>query len=250
MEIKKSKSANLEKQKGTSFLIGLVIVLALIFASFEFTTKEVKVHETGPVYQVAMPEEDIIPITEPVLTVPTAPIVIEVPEVPEILNIVEDKEEIKEEETVESVEDTNEAIQGIAGPPVHSGPVVAGPVGPTVEANDEDEIFQVVEQNPEFPGGMDALTKYLSKNLKYPNDALDQGAMGRIFVTFVVNKDGSVVDAKVMNNTMRGGGKLPPSCEKEAIRVVEKMPKWTPGRQRGKTVRVQYNLPIQYVIAG
>ena len=111
-----------------------------------------------------------------------------------------------------------------------------------VEKADEaqkSEIFTVVENMPEFPGGMAKLSEYLSKNLKYPQSARDSGIQGRVFVNFVIEPDGSVSNVKVMRTL--GGG-----CDEEAIRVVKAMPKWKPGVQRGKAVRVSYILPVNF----
>lgn len=104
---------------------------------------------------------------------------------------------------------------------------------------DTDQVFQVVEVDPEFPGGMEALTKYLSENIKYPEQAKKDKIQGKVYISFVVEKDGSVADAKVLRGI--GGG-----CDEEALRVVNAMPKWTPGKQRNTPVRVQYNLPIVF----
>jgi TonB family protein len=110
-------------------------------------------------------------------------------------------------------------------------------MGPTQLA--EGEVFNVVEVEPEFPGGMEALIKYLSENIKYPEQAKKENIQGRVFVAFVVEKDGSVTDAKLLRGI--GGG-----CDEEALRVVNAMPKWKPGMQRGVPVRVQYNIPISF----
>ena len=104
---------------------------------------------------------------------------------------------------------------------------------------DTDQVFQVVEVDPEFPGGMEALIKYLSENIKYPEQAKKDKIQGRVYISFVVEKDGSVADAKVLRGI--GGG-----CDEEALRVVNAMPKWKPGMQGGKPVRVQYNLPFTF----
>ena len=104
---------------------------------------------------------------------------------------------------------------------------------------DTDQVFQVVEVDPEFPGGMEALTKYLSENIKYPEQAKKDKIQGKVYISFVVEKDGSVADAKVLRGI--GGG-----CDEEALRVVNAMPKWTPGKQRNTPVRVQFNLPIVF----
>ena len=104
---------------------------------------------------------------------------------------------------------------------------------------DTDQVFQVVEVDPEFPGGMEALIKYLSENIKYPEQAKKDKIQGRVYISFVVEKDGSVADAKVLRGI--GGG-----CDEEALRVVNAMPKWTPGKQRNTPVRVQFNLPVAF----
>lgn len=110
-------------------------------------------------------------------------------------------------------------------------------MGPTQLA--EGEVFNVVEVEPEFPGGMEALTKYLSENIKYPEQAKKDKIQGKVYISFVVEKDGSVADAKVLRGI--GGG-----CDEEALRVVKAMPKWEPGKQKGTPVRVQYNLPVAF----
>ena len=107
------------------------------------------------------------------------------------------------------------------------------------EEEEEQQIFTVVENDPEFPGGMEALYKYLAQNIKYPQLARDNNITGRVYVTFVVERDGSITGCRVLRDI--GGG-----CGQEAIRVVKAMPKWHPGKQRGKAVRVQFNLPVNF----
>ena len=108
-----------------------------------------------------------------------------------------------------------------------------------VEMEDESEVYIIVERMPEFPGGIDEMMNFLAQNLKYPANAKDAGISGRVYINFVVYEDGSVRDAKVIRGI--GGG-----CDEEALRVVNLMPKWKPGTQRGKKVRVSYNLPINF----
>ena len=98
----------------------------------------------------------------------------------------------------------------------------------------------VVESMPEFPGGQQALFKYLAENVKYPVIAQENGIQGRVICQFVVNKDGSIVDVVAV----RSSGE--PSLDKEAIRVIQSMPKWKPGKQRGKPVRVKYTVPVNF----
>ena len=103
----------------------------------------------------------------------------------------------------------------------------------------EEKIFDVVEQPPHFPGGSQAMMDYLSKNVKYPKVAEQLAIQGRVIMAFVVEEDGSITNVKVV----RG---VHPSLDKEAIRVVEAMPKWIPGKQNGQYVRVKYNLPVTF----
>ena len=111
----------------------------------------------------------------------------------------------------------------------------------TVEtvSTDADGAFTEVEVMPEFPGGMEGLIEYLSSNINYPAQAKEEGIEGKVFVNFVVEKDGSIGETKIRRGI--GGG-----CDEEAIRVVNEMPSWTPGLQRDKPVRVSYNLPISF----
>lgn len=108
------------------------------------------------------------------------------------------------------------------------------------ERNASDEkIFDVVEQPPSFPGGQAALMSYLSKSVKYPEEALKDNVQGRVIVGFIVEKDGSVSNAKIIRS-------VDSALDKEAIRIVMSMPKWTPGRQNGRNVRTKYNVPVNF----
>ena len=144
-----------------------------------------------------------------------------------MLNVVEDNVETESIEV--NTEDDKEAEV-----------VIAAPVEAPVEEEEEEVIFKVVETMPEFPGGSKALFKYLSENVKYPVIAQENGIQGRVICQFTINKDGSIVDVEVV----RSGGD--PSLDKEAVRVIKSMPKWNPGKQRGKPVRVKYTVPVNF----
>ena len=234
MEIKKSKKADLERSKTTGLLIGYIFALAVIFACFEWTTHEYA--ETEPVVYAAYAtmEEEVVPITQPIFTAAPPPPA-DTPPVAEILDIVKDDVDIKEE-TIESTEDTHEAISGPSAPV--AGPVVTGPAV-VVEDIDEDQIYQAVEVMPQFPGGDAALMKWMHDTMKYPSYAQDNNIQGTVLVGFVVNKDGSVVEPKVLKS-------VDASLDKEALRMLSVMPKWSPGKQRGKPVRVRYQVPIRF----
>ncbi|MEZ5196350.1 MAG: energy transducer TonB [Bacteroidales bacterium] len=108
-------------------------------------------------------------------------------------------------------------------------------------AFEEAQIFTVVETMPSFPGGEEERIKFLNDNIKYPQMARESGIQGSVFVTFVVERDGKITDARVLRGI--GGG-----CDEEALRVIRKMPDWIPGKQRGKAVRVQFNFPIEFIL--
>ena len=109
----------------------------------------------------------------------------------------------------------------------------------TVVSQTDQKVFDTVEQMPEYPGGMQAMIELLQTNMKYPEDAAKQKVEGRVMVQFVVETDGSISDVHVAKQVF-------PSLDAEAIRVVQDMPKWTPGKEKGKVVRVKYNLPIVF----
>ncbi|NLH28589.1 MAG: energy transducer TonB, partial [Bacteroidales bacterium] len=150
------------------------------------------------------------------------------PEAPEILEVVEEKVETRIQINIED-DQSRAQIQTFVPPPP--------PPKPKEEAT--EEIFVVVEEMPEFPGGQSALMKYLSENIRYPVIAQENGIEGRVICSFVVERDGSITDVQVV----RG---VDPSLDKEAVRVIQSMPKWKPGKQRGKPVRVRFTLPIVF----
>lgn len=226
MEIKKTPKADLENKKSTWLLVGYVIVLAFMFIAFEWTKRDIKIDTSQAITDLVF-EEEIIPITEqPEQAAPPPPPA--APPIAETLTIVEDDADV-EETTIATSEETNQAVE-----------IKYVPVAVEEEEPEEQIIFEVVEQMPEFPnGGMAGLMQYLSKNIKYPTIAQENGTQGRVTVQFVVNRDGSIVDAKVL----RG---VDPYLDKEAIRVISSMPKWKPGMQRGKAVRVKYTVPVMF----
>ena len=109
----------------------------------------------------------------------------------------------------------------------------------TAQTKKNNMVFDVVEVMPQFPGGQIAMLQYLMKNIKYPEQAVKEGIQGRVTVRFIVEKDGSISDVKPVLS-------VHPLLNKEAVRVVESMPKWTPGKQNGKPVRVRFNLPVMF----
>lgn len=225
MEIKKSEHADLEKGKGTSLLIGFVIALGVMFVALEWTQREVEDNSELYTARDVSLNEEMIPITLPEKkTVPPPPAAVTKAE---IIEIVEDDADI-EEDIMASTEDNVEWVD------IDEYDVV------TVEPEpEEEEIFMVVEDQPEFPGGTAALLEYLRKNIKYPAICRENNIQGRVLVTFIVNKDGAIVEPEVVKS-------VNPSLDKEALRVISQMPNWKPGSQRGKPVRVKYTVPVNF----
>jgi len=215
----------LENKKTSNLLAGAIIVLAVLFVGFEWSERDKKVTTDTGIAEVVF-EEEIIPITEQEQP-KQAPPPPEAPKVEEVLEIVENDADV-EESTIQASDDTQQAVE-----------VKYTPVEVEEEEVEEQQIFQVVEEQPEFPGGMSECMKWLGKNIKYPTISQENGVQGRVIVQFVVNRDGSIVDAVVA----RG---VDPYLDKEALRVVSMMPKWKPGKQRGKEVRVRFTLPVMF----
>ena len=221
MELKKSINANLERKRIPLIIIGILFSTALVLVAFEWKTYETQVASLGQL-DIDLIEEEIIPVSQQQPPPPPPP-----PAPTTVIEIVEDEKEIEEELVIEDMDvDENTEIEFIE------------------EAKEEvveEQIFTIVEEMPSFPGGEAAMMKYLANSIKYPAIAKDANIQGTVYVTFVVNEKGEVKDVKVLRSI--GGG-----TDEEAIRVVQNMPKWKPGKQRGKPVKVQYNLPIRFTL--
>ncbi len=227
MELKKSPKVDLENKRNIFLMLGLVISLGIILVAFEWTTKPSQTSSLGSIQSQEV-EEEIIPITrqEEIKPPPPPP----PPKVIEVLNIVDDDVDIEDELEIEDSEADDETIIDL--PPVNLA---------DEEEEDNTHVFFIVEDMPEFPGGDLALRKFIANSINYPVIAQENGIEGKVYVTFVVDKDGSVSDAKIV----RG---VDPSIDKEALRVVSNLPRWKPGKQRGKPVRVSYTVPINFVL--
>lgn len=220
MEPKKNPKADLEKLKGTFSLVGLVLSLFIVYSIVNWKFYDVQASELGQLV-VEEEEEDIIPITEQNTPPPPPP---PPPAAPEIIEIVENDEEV-EDIVIDTEVEVDEVIE----------------VFEVEEEVVEEEVFTIVESMPEFPGGQKKLFEYLGKNIKFPPAARANGISGKVYINFTVGKNGKIRDIKIL----RGVHDL---LDKEAVRVVKAMPAWKPGKQRGKTVSVSYNLPINFIL--
>lgn len=226
MELKKSKNADLENKKGVFIQVGLVVALSLILIGFEWTSKPALMDDTELVKQVQFEDEMIITRREEPPKEEPKP---EAPKVAEVLDIVDDDVEIEDFDFDMEVDDDTEYDFTM--------------MDDDDENIDEEQIFYIVEDMPTFNGGEPAIEfrKYIANNLDYPEIAAENGISGRVIVQFAVNNVGKVVDAKVVRS-------VDPALDKEAIRVVMRSPKWAPGKQRGKPVKVLFTFPINFVL--
>lgn len=227
MEAKKSPKADLESKRTVFVQIGLIVALAAMLVAFEWKSYDVQQTDLGA-RQAEKVEDEMIEITnQNKPPPPPAP-----PPQTTLINIVNNDVEIETDIEIDA-----EATE-LTEIPEYT-PVAAAEEEEVVEA----EIFTVVEESPSFPGGDEARIRFLTENIKYPQIARESSIQGTVYVTFVVEKNGNVTDVRVLRGI--GGG-----CDEEAVRVIKAMPKWNPGKQRGKPVRVQFNMPIKFTLAG
>ncbi|MBN2165040.1 MAG: energy transducer TonB [Marinilabiliaceae bacterium] len=224
MEVKKSPKADLENKKTIFMQIGLIATLAIVLIAFEWTSTDVK-NEKFELMEEVDSEEEIVPITRQQEVKPPPPP--PPPRVSDVLNIVDDDVELEEELELDTELDEETEVEF---------------TNVDVEEEDTEDapVFFVVEEMPEFPGGNAALNKYLA-SVKYPIIAQENGIQGRVYVQFVVNAKGEVENVKIA----RG---VDPNLDKAALNQVLNMPKWKPGKQRGKAVKVSYTVPINFVL--
>jgi protein TonB len=228
MELKKSPKADLQKKKTLFLEIGLAVALGVVLLAVEWTSSASVNTDLAGVQEVAV-EEEMIPITnqEQVQQPPApAPVVA----VSDVINIVDDNVDIDDNADIfDSDFDENAAVKIVE-------------FTDTEQEVEEQEVFYVVEDMPGFgDGDSNKFREYIAKNLRYPEVAAENGIQGRVFVQFVVEPDGRVSNVKVIRS-------VDPALDKEAVRVVESSPKWKPGKQRGKPVRVSFTFPIIFVL--
>ncbi|MBN1767804.1 MAG: TonB family protein [Prolixibacteraceae bacterium] len=225
MELKKTPKADLENKRNIFIQIGLVVSLGIVLTAFSINSTVKSASSLGDLEAQEI-EDEVVPITrqEEIKPPPPPP----PPKVVEVITIVEDDVEIEEEFEFESTEADDATI-------IDAVPVIE-------DDSDDDgsnEVFAIVEEMPQFPGGDMALLKYISDHMDYPTIAVENGIQGKVYVYFVIDENGNVTNASIA----RG---VDPSLDKEALRVINSLPKWKPGKQRGKPVKVSYNVPINF----
>ena len=230
MEPKKNPKVDLAKNSALYFAIGLCLVLFLSWKMVEYKTYEKESVDIG-MLTVDDDDEEEVPLTEQLKTPPPPP----PPPAPQIIEVVEDEEDV-EETVIESTETTQEEV-------IEEVEVLE-------EEVDVDVPFAIIEDVPLFPGCerikkserrkcfQEKLDKHVLKNFRYPEIAQEMGVQGRVFVTFVIDRDGTITGIRT-----RGPDK---NLEKEAARIIGKLPNMTPGKQRGRAVRVPFSYPINF----
>ena len=226
MEIKKSPKADLQNKRGLLLEIGLCVALGLVILAFAYTPKEHRIEQIdmnyGPI------EEEITEITRQDQKPPEPPKKVEVKVIADLLEVVTNDTKITTEvDFVDFDEDTE--IEQI--------------VSVEEEEVEDDQPFLRAETMPSFQGGdLNTFRNWVQQNVRFPQIALENGIQGRVTLTFVIERDGSLTNIQVLQTPDR-------SLSEEAIRVLNKSPKWTPGKQRNQTVRVKYTLPVDFRVA-
>jgi len=231
MQPKKNPKADLNKDRNLYFVIGLTLVLGVTWGAIEYKTYE-KVFDLAALDMLEDDDEDI-PITEQLKTPPPPP---PPPPAPEVIEVVEDEEEV-EETVIESTETDQDEI-------------IIEEIEVEEEFDDIDVPFAVIEDVPIFPGCesvaksqrracfQDKINQHIRRNFRYPEIAQEMGIQGRVYVNFIIAKDGSITNIR-----MRGPDK---NLENEAQRIISRLPQMTPGKQRGRAVRVPFSIPITF----
>ncbi len=223
MEIKKNPKADLKNKRGLLLEIGLVVSLLLVIVAFSYTPKEKRVEKID--LQTAIVEEQIVEITRQDQKPPEPPKKVEVKVIADLLQVVTNDTKITTEVDFTEFDDDVEVVQTVAV---------------KEEVIEDDQPFLIAETMPSFQGGdLNTFRAWVQQNVKFPQIALENGIQGRVVLSFVIEKDGRLTNIQVLQTPDR-------SLSEEAIRVLSKSPKWSPGKQRNQVVRVKYTLPVDF----
>ncbi|MBI1221894.1 MAG: TonB family protein [Bacteroidetes bacterium] len=223
MELRKYPQADIRKKTDIYFMIGLTVALGVTYAAFSYSSSD-KVDNSLLVDQAVEEVEEMTEITRQEQPPPPPP------PPPQTIEVVEDDADVEESDIEDTEIDQETVIEPIVQEQVE-----------VVEQTKEPEVFMVVEDPPSFPGGDAAMFKYISDNLEYPPMARENNIQGRVVIQFVVDESGKITKAHVVKGIGWG-------CDEAALKVVNSMPRWKPGKQRNKPVRVQFMLPIRFVL--
>jgi len=240
MEVKKAHKADLEKTRLTGFLLGLILALSLMFVAFEYTSRDEQADDDQKALDDMNLDAEEIPLAQQKNMIAAA--------APRRVKTVSDKIKVVDNTDAEQPDimdkgnenQSNSQGQGQSeGKDTNTSDETTALSPVATDLDDNPLNFKIVEELPDFPGGMVEFMKWLTKNLRYPSDAQTRKIQGKVIVQFIVNKDGTTVDSKVIQS-------LDPSCDREALRVLRMMPKWKPGTEHGKVVRTKFCIPIVF----
>lgn len=243
METKKAKAADLDSGRTTWFLLGLILVLSIIFVSFEYTSRDKTTETTDSDTDIndIMNDVALTPVSsqdKDMVALTSAPSARKAPVKADRFKVVDNSVAAQTVVQLAAGQGDKDA-EGGAAPDARKGnedeTQALSPVG--TDMKDNPLNFRIVEDLPKFPGGAVEFMKWLTKNLRYPYAAQQQKIQGKVVVVFIINKDGSVSDLKVAQS-------LSPDCDREALRVMRMMPKWKPGIQNDKPCRTMVSIPI------
>ena len=224
MEIKKSPKADLKNKRGLLLEIGLVVSLLLVIGAFSYTPEEKRIEKVD--LQAPVVEEQIVEITRQDQKPPETPRKVEVKVIADLLQVVTNDTKITTEVDFTEFDEDVDVVQTVG--------VVEE------EVVEEDQPFLIAETMPSFQGGdLNTFRAWVQQNVKFPQIALENGIQGRVVLSFVIEKDGRLTNIQVLQTPDR-------SLSEEAVRVLSKSPKWTPGKQRKQVVRVKYTLPVDF----
>ena len=234
MDIKKSNKANLDKRRGESFLLGLILAMALLFVAFEYTSRPAASSNDESMLDDMAEDMALAPAMDMKDMISAAP-------APASKAVTARVAEANKPTAVDDklAAATSKLLVG-DGEAVAKGAEVTEAL-PQTPVDADSTVLRTVEQLPEFPGGIVQFMKWLKRNLNYPNLALSQKIQGKVVVSFIVNKDGSISSPKVEKSAH-------PLLDSEALRVVKMMPKWTPGMMDGKPCRTMFAIPVNFRI--
>lgn len=225
MEVKKSLEADLEQYRTTWLLVGLVVALSVLFVAFEWTGRTEEPDLEALLSDLVFEEELEVPLVEQPEVLPPPPVA---PAAPEVVTVAENDAGV-EEPPAEALEQMD-AASAVPSVSVESGKSVP----------EEKKGLVIVDELPEFPdGGQAGLMRYLTQHIRYPAYAQQRNLQGYVVCQFLVGEDGSISDVRVLQG-------VHPVLDNEAVRVLRVMPRWKPGRLRGKPVRVCYSLPVVF----
>ncbi len=224
MEIKKSPKADLKNKRGLLLEIGLVVSLLLVIGAFSYTPEEKRIEKVD--LQAPIVEEQIVEITRQDQKPPETPRKVEVKVIADLLQVVTNDTKITTEVDFTEFDEDVDVVQTVG--------VVEE------EVVEDDQPFLIAETMPSFQGGdLNTFRNWVQQNVKFPQIALENGIQGRVVLSFVIEKDGRLTNIQVLQTPDR-------SLSEEAVRVLSKSPKWSPGKQRNQVVRVKYTLPVDF----